>query len=223
VATYPTDFTYTYSKEKAGSYTSTLPNSVGTWWVKVTAAATGTCASAEQTTSFQVKKMPLTPYVVSVTSRAYNGTTDGSGSLWLKDKSGNTIASESARASGTFTWTSANAGTSTVDVSNIKLDFNLASNYELSTTSLENVTAPNDVSIEKRKIWASIGRGYPNPTTAQQMCRKNALTVSFDAGAVSSGDTVAVTVSGTFDRTDVGDGTVTLGTPDCHREECRKL
>jgi hypothetical protein len=30
---------------------------------------------------------------------------------------------------------------------------------------------------------------------------------------VSSGDTVAVTVSGTFDRTDVGDGTVTLGTP----------
>jgi hypothetical protein len=212
VATYPTDFTYTYSKEKAGSYTSTLPNSVGTWWVKVTAAATGTCASAEQTTSFQVKKMPLTPYVVSVTSRAYNGTTDGSGSLWLKDKSGNTIASESARASGTFTWTSANAGTSTVDVSNIKLDFNLASNYELSTTSLENVTAPNDVSIEKRKIWASIGR-VTKPYDGTTDVPENALTVSFDAGAVSSGDTVAVTVSGTFDRTDVGDGTVTLGTP----------
>ena len=92
--------------------------------------------------SVTVGKATLIPAVASVEDKQYNGDTTGSGSLSLTGAKNN----EEPTASGTFTWTAADAGTNTVNVSDITLGEDWQTNYQLSAASLTNQAAGKSIS-----------------------------------------------------------------------------
>ena len=87
-------------------------------------------------------------------SKTYDGGTKAEGTLTLSSADGNPILSEDAaalEAKGTFTWTSENAGTNTVNVTGIALDSKFEDRYELTTSELSNVSC-SGAKIENAKI-----------------------------------------------------------------------
>ncbi len=76
-------------------------------------------------------------------SKTYDGGTKAEGTLTLSSADGNPILSEDAaglEAKGTFTWTSKDAGTNTVNVTGIALDSKFEDCYELTASELSNVS-----------------------------------------------------------------------------------
>ena len=103
---------------------------------------------------FEVSKAKLVPSVSAVKSKIYDGNTNAEGTLTLRSTDGNPSLSEDAaalEAKGTFTWTSKDAGTNTVNVTGIALDSKFEDRYELTTSELSNVSC-SGAKIENAQI-----------------------------------------------------------------------
>ena len=147
---------YTYSSTKNGEYTDwNEKNKPGKWYVKATVGKSQNYNEAESIpVEFEVSKAKLVPSVSAVKSKIYDGNTNAEGTLTLSSNDGKPILSEDAaalEAKGTFTWTSKDAGTNTVDVTGIALDSQFEDRYELTARELSNVSC-SGAKIENAKI-----------------------------------------------------------------------
>ena len=147
---------YTYSSTENGEYTDwNEKNKPGTWYVKATVGKSQNYNEAESIpVEFEVSKAKLVPSVSAVKSKIYDGNTNAEGTLTLSSNDGKPILSEDAvalEAKGTFTWTSKDAGTNTVDVTGIALDSQFEDRYELTARELSNVSC-SGAKIENAKI-----------------------------------------------------------------------
>ena len=147
---------YTYSSTEKGEYTDwNEKNKPGTWYVKATVGKSQNYNEAtSDSVEFEVSKAKLVPSVSAVKSKIYDGNTKAEGTLTLSSADGNPILSEDAvalEAKGTFTWTSKDAGTNTVDVTGIALDSQFEDRYELTARELSNVSC-SGAKIENAKI-----------------------------------------------------------------------
>ena len=136
---------YTYSSTANGEYTDwNEKNKPGKWYVKATVGKSQNYNEAESIpVEFEVSKAKLVPSVSAVKSKIYGGNTNAEGTLTLRSTDGNPSLSEDAaalEAKGTFTWTSKDAGTNTVNVTGIALDSKFEDRYELTTSELSNVS-----------------------------------------------------------------------------------
>ena len=147
---------YTYSSTANGEYTDwNEKNKPGKWYVKATVGKSQNYNEAESIpVEFEVSKAKLVPSVSAVKSKIYDGNTNAEGTLTLRSTDGNPSLSEDAaalEAKGTFTWTSKDAGTNTVNVTGIALDSKFEDRYELTTSELSNVSC-SGAKIENAKI-----------------------------------------------------------------------
>lgn len=147
---------YTYSSTANGEYTDwNEKNKPGKWYVKAIVNQSQNYNEAESIPfEFEVSKAKLVPSVSAVKSKIYDGNTNAEGTLTLSSADGNPILSEDAvalEAKGTFTWTSKDAGTNTVDVTGIALDSQFEDRYELTARELSNVSC-SGAKIENAKI-----------------------------------------------------------------------
>lgn len=147
---------YIYSSTQGGKYTDwKVENKPGKWYVKATVGKSQNYNEAESIpVEFEVSKAKLVPSVKAVKSKTYDGNTDAEGTLTLSSTDGNPILSEDAvalEAKGTFTWTSKDAGTNTVNVTGIALDSKFEDRYELTTSELSNVSC-SGAKIENAQI-----------------------------------------------------------------------
>lgn len=147
---------YTYSSTKNGEYTDwNEKNKPGTWYVKATVGKSQNYNEAtSDSVEFEVSKAKLVPSVSAVKSKIYDGNTNAEGTLTLSSTDGKPILSEDAaalEAKGTFTWTSKDAGTNTVNVTGIALDSKFEDRYELTTSELSNVSC-SGAKIENAQI-----------------------------------------------------------------------
>lgn len=143
---------YTYCAERDGTY-SEIPadgiKNAGTYYIKAAVeAATSYTGLESEPLSVTISKAVLEPSVASVTGKPYDGNTTAAGTITLAGA----VNSEKPTAAGTFVWTSENAGTDTVNVSDIALDTAWSTNYQLSETSLSNVTAPGGAKIANAEL-----------------------------------------------------------------------
>lgn len=148
--------TYTYSSTENGEYKDwNVENKPGTWYVKAAVSQSRNYEKAESTpVAFTVSKARLVPSVNTIQSKTYDGGTSAEGTLTLSSTDGNPILSEDAvalEAKGTFTWTSKDAGTNTVNVTGIALDSKFEDCYELTTSELSNVSC-SGAKIENAQI-----------------------------------------------------------------------
>lgn len=147
---------YTYSSTANGEYTDwNEKNKPGKWYVKATVGKSQNYNEAESIpVEFEVSKAKLVPSVSAVKSKIYDGNTNAEGTLTLRSTDGNPSLSEDAaalEAKGTFTWTSKDAGTNTVNVTGIALDSKFEDRYELTTSELSNVSC-SGAKIENAQI-----------------------------------------------------------------------
>ncbi len=152
------------------------------------------------TASGTVSQVTLTPTVSVVNSKTYNGTTVTTGGTISFS---GTVNSETPTYNATIVWTSANAGTSTVNVSGISLS-NMADRYVLSVTSLSNVTPGNNATISKATLTVTgstvTSKTYDGSTTA-------AISSATLSGKLGSDDVaLANSTSGIFNNANVGTG-----------------
>ena len=150
------EITYTYSSTENGEYKDwNVENKPGTWYVKAIVSQSRNYKKAESTpVAFTVSKAKLVPSVSAVESKIYDGNTNAKGTLTLSSADGKPILSEDAaalEAKGTFTWTSEDAGTNTVNVTGIALNSQFEDRYELTTSELSNVSC-SGAKIENAKI-----------------------------------------------------------------------
>ena len=102
-----------------------------------------------------IGKFLLTPYVTYLQSKEYDGNRTAVGQIALDGgKSG-----DAPTATAIYTWTSANAGTTTFDVTDITLDGGWSSNYELATTTLR-VEKYENAQINKVVLTPSVGQVF---------------------------------------------------------------
>lgn len=147
---------YTYSSTENGEYKEwNAENKLGRWYVKAAVSQSRNYEKAESTpVAFTVSKALLDPSVNTLQSKTYDGGTKAEGTLTLSSTDGNPILSEDAvalEAKGTFTWTSKDAGTNTVNVTGIALDSKFEDRYELTTSELSNVSC-SGAKIENAQI-----------------------------------------------------------------------
>ena len=150
------EITYTYSSTENGEYKDwNVENKPGTWYVKAAVSQSRNYEKAESTpVAFTVSKARLVPSVNTIQSKIYDGGTSAEGTLTLSSTDGNPILSEDAvalEAKGTFTWTSKDAGTNTVNVTGIELDSKFEDRYELTASELSNVSC-SGAKIENAQI-----------------------------------------------------------------------
>lgn len=150
------EITYTYSSTENGEYKDwNVENKPGTWYVKAAVSQSRNYEKAESSpVTFTVSKARLVPSVNMLQSKTYDGGTKAEGTLTLSSADGNPILSEDAvalEAKGTFTWTSKDAGTNTVNVTGIALDSKFEDRYELTTSELSNVSC-SGAKIENAQI-----------------------------------------------------------------------
>jgi gliding motility-associated-like protein len=134
-------------------------------------AQTGTVSAIASGT---VSKITLSAATVSaVNSKTYNGTTATTGGTISFS---GTVNSETPTCNASIVWTSANVGTSTVNVSGISLT-SLTDRYVLSVTTLSNVTPGNNATISKATPTVGI---YPTAgaITYGQTLQSSTLTTS---------------------------------------------
>ena len=149
------EFTYSRSRDDAAGYEPwSTQNPAGTWYVKASIKQSKNYnAATSEPTEFEVTRSRLMPYVVSgsVESKTYSGDNKVQGGLLkLKAADGYEITDADMAAlsaddavTGNFEWTSAAAGTNTVNISNISFSDSLSesikNSYELDTTALTNI------------------------------------------------------------------------------------
>ncbi len=141
---------YTYAGRNGTTYANSeiKPENAGDYTVTATFAASGNYAQSTATADFTIAKATLTPSVASVTGKVYDGYTTASGTISLSGA----VKGEQPTAIGTFAWTHKNAGTATVNVTDISLSDSWGNNYALSTTSLTYVTAPGGAKLSPKEL-----------------------------------------------------------------------
>lgn len=147
---------FVYSQDPNGTFEEWKnTNKPGKWYVKAIVNQSQNYNEAtSDSVEFEVSKAKLVPSVSAVKSKIYDGNTNAEGTLTLSSADGNPILSEDAaalEAKGTFTWTSKDAGTNTVDVTGIALDSQFGDRYELTARELSNVSC-RGAKIENAKI-----------------------------------------------------------------------
>lgn len=147
---------FVYSQDPNGTFEEWKnTNKPGKWYVKAIVNQSQNYNEAESIPfEFEVSKAKLVPSVSAVKSKIYDCNTDAEGTLTLSSADGNPILSEDVaalEAKGTFTWTSENAGTNTVNVTGIALDSKFEDRYELTTSELSNVSC-SGAKIENAQI-----------------------------------------------------------------------
>ena len=147
---------FVYSQDPNGTFEEWKnTNKPGKWYVKAIVNQSQNYNEAtSDSVEFEVSKAKLVPSVSAVKSKIYDGNTDAEGTLTLSSTDGNPILSEDAvalEAKGTFTWTSKDAGTNTVNVTGIALDSKFEDRYELTTSELSNVSC-SGAKIENAQI-----------------------------------------------------------------------
>lgn len=147
---------FVYSQDPNGTFEEWKnTNKPGKWYVKAIVNQSQNYNEAtSDSVEFEVSKAKLVPSVSAVKSKIYDGNTDAEGTLTLSSTDGNPILSEDAaalEAKGTFTWISKDAGTNTVNVTDIALDSKFEDRYELTTSELSNVSC-SGAKIENAKI-----------------------------------------------------------------------
>jgi gliding motility-associated-like protein len=153
------------------------------------------------TATGSVSKITLSSATVSVvTGKTYNGTTATTGGTIVFSGTAN---SENPTCNATIVWSSANAGTSTVNVTGISLT-SLTDRYDLSFNSLSNVTPGNNASITNASLTvtgSSVTSKIYDGTTSATI---SGATLS---GKVGSDDvTLGNATSGAFNNANVGTG-----------------
>ena len=152
--------TYLYSQERDGEYSSwNSQNPVGEWYVKARIGTSLNYNAVESAPAqFRVEKAWLVPEIASVDSKTYNGNSYASGTLKLVPAEENQIPEGDKTAvgvagavTGTFVWSSEQAGTTGVHVVDIKLNSALEGNYKLAQTRLY-AEQFGDAKIENAKI-----------------------------------------------------------------------
>lgn len=149
--------TYTYYADEACTLKTTSeqgateiggkPAYSGVYYVKAVIAETNNYKEVQTTTSFEIKKVILTPTVV-LNNKTYDGTTQGTGKIAFTEA----VNGEIPTATAIFTYEDATSGTGkTVDVTEIELDSDWQVNYELSKNS---ITSTNGV-INKAILTAT--------------------------------------------------------------------
>lgn len=147
---------FVYSQDPNGTFEEwENTNKPGKWYVKAIVNQSQNYNEAtSDSVEFEVSKAKLVPSVSAVKSKIYDGNTNAEGTLTLSSNDGKPILSEDAvalEAKGTFTWTSKDAGTNTVDVTGIALDSQFEDRYELTARELSNVSC-SGAKIENAKI-----------------------------------------------------------------------
>lgn len=147
---------FVYSQDPNGTFEEWKnTNKPGKWYVKAIVNQSQNYNEAtSDSVEFEVSKAKLVPSVSAVKSKIYDGNTNAEGTLILSSADGNPILSEDAaglEAKGTFTWTSKDAGTNTVNVTGIALDSKFEDRYELTTSELSNVSC-SGAKIENAQI-----------------------------------------------------------------------
>lgn len=147
---------FVYSQDPNGTFEEwENTNKPGKWYVKAIVNQSQNYNEAtSDSVEFEVSKAKLVPSVSAVKSKIYDGNTNAEGTLTLSSTDGNPILSEDAvalEAKGTFTWTSKDAGTNTVNVTGIALDSKFEDRYELTTSELSNVSC-SGAKIENAQI-----------------------------------------------------------------------
>lgn len=147
---------FVYSQDPNGTFEEWKnTNKPGKWYVKAIVNQSQNYNEAtSDSVEFEVSKAKLVPSVSAVKSKIYDGNTNAEGTLTLSSTDGNPILSEDAvalEAKGTFTWTSKDAGTNTVNVTGIALDSKFEDRYELTTSELSNVSC-SGAKIENAQI-----------------------------------------------------------------------
>lgn len=194
---------YTYSSTENGEYKEwNAENKPGRWYVKAAVSQSRNYEKAESTpVAFTVSKALLDPSVNTLQSKTYDGGTKAEGTLTLSSTDGNPILSEDAvalEAKGTFTWTSKDAGTNTVNVTGIALDSKFEDRYELTTSELSNVSCSGakienaqikNVSVRQMMELAYNGREQlPEVTATGSTIGGTAITFRYGLTAVQAAD-----------------------------------
>lgn len=153
------------------------------------------------TASGTVSKITLSLAAVSaVNTKTYNGTTTTTGGTISFSGTAN---GETPTCNATIVWASANAGTSTVNVSGMSLT-SLTDRYDLSVTSLTGVTPLNGATITKAPLTVT---GASVTTKIYDGTASATITGATLSGKVGSDDvSLGNTSSGTFNNANVGTG-----------------
>lgn len=122
---------------------------VGSQTLTVHYVATGDMAAVEQDVTVIIKKAELTPALGAVDAKTYDGTTEATDA---QISLAAPVGSDAPTATGTVSWTSAAAGTTTLDVTDITLTDTWGDWYALSTDTLRGVTPGNDASISRAPL-----------------------------------------------------------------------
>ena len=182
--------TTSVSYKNAGTYVFTFTPKGNYQW-----SSGSNVTSSTGDISVTLGQATLTPSS-TISSKAYNGNTTGSGTISLTGA----VNNEKPTATGTFTWTSANGGTSTYNVTNIALGAGWRNNYKLSATSLSN-KSNSGVTITK----ASQSKPTITATTTTVACDESITLTSSGQGTLTW--TVTTTAdNGAVDKT-TGTGT----------------
>ena len=147
---------FTYTKDSSGSDGAvwSAANNAGTWYVRAEIDESRNFNGAKsEWKAFTVNKAELKILVKTLDSKTYDGSTTANGTLSLEAVKGNILSTDEAElgASGVFTWTSPAAGTSTVNVSGIRLTGTAKDNYCI----VENGDSLTAISCQNAQITAA--------------------------------------------------------------------
>lgn len=150
----PVRFTYTEDSTGSDGAAWSAGNNAGTWYVRAEIDESRNFNGAKsEWKAFTVNKAELKISVKTLDSKTYDGSTTANGTLSLEAVKGNIFSTDEAElgASGVFTWTSPAAGTSTVNVSEIRLTGTAKDNYCI----VENGDSLTAISCQNAQITAA--------------------------------------------------------------------
>lgn len=153
-ASEPVRFTYTKDSSGSDGAVWSAGNNAGTWYVRAEIDESRNFNGAKsEWKAFTVNKVELKISVKTLDSKTYDGSTTANGTLSLEAVKGNILSTDEAElgASGVFTWTSPAAGTSTVNVSEIRLTGTAKDNYCI----VENGDSLTAISCQNAQITAA--------------------------------------------------------------------
>ena len=150
----PVRFAYTEDSTGSDGAAWSAGNKAGTWYVRAEIDESRNFNGAKsEWKAFTVNKAELKISVKTLDSKTYDGSTTANGTLSLEAVKGNILSTDEAElgASGVFTWTSPAAGTSTVNVSEIRLTGTAKDNYCI----VENGDSLTGISCQNAQITAA--------------------------------------------------------------------
>lgn len=168
------DVTFTYSQDLNGTYEEwNTANHAGEYYVKVSIGESKNYRAISEVKTeslFRVDKAKVTPTVSYIETKSYDGTTFCIGFLTLTAAEGSAIRPEDRnelQVSGDIRWTSKEAGTKTVNVTNIYMTAGWEERYELTVGELRDVSwedaciTPANLSVSVKQDGSLYYSGKP--------------------------------------------------------------